>query len=279
MKGMTTMRRFNLLRVGFVFVLLTLLLLAAGVVAYASSEDAVWPESSGTQVETDGKLVIDASHMDQGYIMCCVSAPTNHRLKVRMSFSNGAQLDYDLDNNGDYVVFPLQLGSGNYTFALYENVKGTKYSAEGKISLTAQLANENAAFLVPNQYVDYVRTTNAVLKSDELATQGDIYKTVCDFMANEFSYDFVRAQTIPAGALPEVDPCFEKRAGICQDLAAVMVCMLRVQGVPARLMIGYADQYYHAWTVAVVDGEEIFFDPTAAIGAMRAKKYQVERYY
>ena len=44
-------------------------------------------------------------------------------------------------------------------------------------------------------------------------------------------------------------------------------------------MIGYADQYYHAWTVAVVDGEEIFFDPTAAIGAMRAKKYQVERYY
>ena len=64
------MRRFNLLRVGFVFVLLTLLLLAAGVVAYASSEDAVWPESSGTQVETDGKLVIDASHMDQGYVMC-----------------------------------------------------------------------------------------------------------------------------------------------------------------------------------------------------------------
>ena len=111
----------------------------------------------------------------------------------------------------------------------------------------------------------------------ELVANG--YDAVTKFIADEFSYDFVRAQTIPAGALPEVDPCFEKRAGICQDLAAVMVCMLRVQGVPARLMIGYADQYYHAWTVAVVDGEEIFFDPTAAIGAMRAKKYQVERYY
>ena len=31
--------------------------------------------------------------------------------------------------------------------------------------------------------------------------------------------------------------------------------------------------------MAVVDGEEIFLDPTAAIGAMNAKKYQIERMY
>ena len=240
---------------------------------------ALWPESSGEVVQSDGKLVIDASHSDQGYIMCCVSSPTDHRLKVRMTYSNSAQLDYDLDNTGNYVVFPLQLGSGNYDFALYENVSGTKYSAEGKVSLSVQLANEYAAFLVPNQYVDYVQTTNAVLKSDELASQGDIYQTVCDFMTNEFSYDFVRAKTISPGMLPEIDGCFDARAGICQDLSAVMVCMLRVQGIPAKLMIGYADKYYHAWTVALVDGQEIFFDPTAAIGCLNAKKYQIERFY
>ena len=148
------MRKISILRVGLLLTLLLGLCIAMGVSAQASSADAVWPESSGEIVQSDGKLVIDSSHMDQGYIMCCVSAPTDHRLKVRMTYSNGAQLDYDLDNDGDYVVFPLQLGSGNYTFALYENVKGTKYSAEGKISLTAQLVNENAAFLAPNQYVD-----------------------------------------------------------------------------------------------------------------------------
>lgn len=273
------MRKKNILRVGLLLALLLGLCIAAGVSAQASSADAVWPESSGENMQADGKLLIDASHMDQGYIMCCVSAPTDHRLKVRMTYSSGAQLDYDLDNDGDYVVFPLQLGSGNYEFALYENVSGTKYSSEGKISLTAQLNDENAAFLVPNQYVDYVRTTNAVLKSDELATQGDIYKTVCDFMTNEFSYDFVRAQTIPAGSLPEIEGCFDARSGICQDLSAVMVCMLRVQGIPAKLMIGYADQYYHAWTVAVVDGQEVFFDPTAAIGCLNASRYQIERFY
>jgi hypothetical protein len=31
--------------------------------------------------------------------------------------------------------------------------------------------------------------------------------------------------------------------------------------------------------VAVVDGEEVFFDPTAAIGCLNAKKYSTERFY
>ena len=272
------MRCLRLLRVGFLFTLLTLLLLGVGVSAHALSADAVWPEPSGTDVQMDGKLIIDASHMDQGYVMCCVSAPTNHGLKIRVTY-NGAQLTYDLDNEGDYEAFPLQLGSGKYEFALFENAKGSKYSAQGKVVLSAKLADENAAFLVPNQYVDYVRTTNAVLKSDELATQGDVYNAVLDFMRSEFSYDFVRAKTIPAGTLPEIEECFDARAGVCQDLSAIMVCMLRVQGIPAKLMIGYADKYYHAWTVALVDGKEVFCDPTHELGCMDAKKYTTERFY
>ena len=274
------MRRIGLLRVGLVMLLL-LLLLALGAVAQASSSDAVWPESSGESVQTDGKLVVDASHADLGYVMCCVSAPTNHGLKVRMVY-NGAQLTYDLDNEGDYEVFPLQLGSGDYEFALFENVSGSKYSSEGKVTLSVKLTNENNPFLVPNQYVNYVRDTNAVLKSDELATQGEVYKTVCDFMTNEFQYDFARAQMISQGKLsllPDIPNSFDARSGVCQDLSAIMVCMLRVQGIPAKLMIGYADKYYHAWTVALVDGKEVFFDPTAAIGCMNAKQYTIERFY
>ena len=40
-----------------------------------------------------------------------------------------------------------------------------------------------------------------------------------------------------------------------------------------------ADKYYHAWTVAVVDGQEVFCDPTHEIGCMDAKKYTIERFY
>ena len=46
-----------------------------------------------------------------------------------------------------------------------------------------------------------------------------------------------------------------------------------------ELAIGYADQYYHAWTLTVLDGQEVFFDPTAALDAIDAKNYSVERMY
>ena len=249
--------------------------------ALASLNNAVWPESSGVTRETNGKLLMDASHADQGYIMLCVTKPSKHAMKVRIT-KNKTQLMYDLGNQGDWEVFPLQLGSGDYTVELFENAKGKKYSAEGKIKLTAKLQDENAAFLVPNQYVNYTPDTEAVKKSEELcngATGKAAYDIITKFMADEFSYDFVRASKIAAHVMPDIDGCYSGRAGICQDLAAVMCSMLRVQGVPAKLVIGYADKYYHAWTVCVVDGKEVLFDPTAAIDAISAKKYTQERVY
>ena len=60
----------------------------------------------------------------------------------------------------------------------------------------------------------------------------------------------------------------------------MMVGMLRVLGIPSRLVIGYADDNYHAWTVSIVDGQEIFYDPTAALNAIETpREYTVERYY
>ena len=102
---------------------------------------------------------------------------------------------------------------------------------------------------------------------------------VSGFLAGEFQYDFTRAKTIGAGEKPDIDYCYDNRMGICQDLAAVTACMLRVQGVPAKLVIGYADKYYHAWCSVVVNGQEILFDPTNAVGAINVKKYTTERMY
>lgn len=246
-----------------------------------SSAEAVWPEYTGEDVVSDGNLMVDCSHATDGYVIASAVYPTSNRLKMRVVY-NGAQLTYDLDNTGLFETFPLQFGSGFYEFYLYENVGGTKYSSEGRVTLDVALENENGAFLVPNQYVNYTKESPSVLQSDQIAgtsPEEKIYQDVCDYMAGEFQYDFVRAQTISPGELPEVDGCFENKTGICQDLSAVMVSMLRVQGIPSKLVIGYADGYYHAWTMSIVNGEEKFFDPTAAINALNASDYQVERYY
>lgn len=271
----------SVFRAGIPALLVVLLWLLGASTGYASSMDAVWPESPGTDVQTDGKLVIDDSNMDKGYVMVRVSEPTGHAMKVTVTRDQW-QLIYDLNSEGEYEVFPLQLGSGQYEVALFENVKGNKFSSEGKVVLNAQLSDENAAYLVPNQYVSYELWTSAVQKSDEICagmSQDQAVQAVQDFMASEFAYDFVRAKTIGAGEKPDIDYCYDNRMGICQDLAAVTACMLRVQGVPTRLVIGYADKYYHAWTTAVVNGQEVFFDPTQAVGAIDAKSYQTERMY
>ena len=271
----------RLFRTGAPVLLVLLLWLFLCVTAQASSMDAVWPESSGIDVRTDGKLVVDDSNMDKGYVMVKTAEPSSHALKVTVS-RDSWQLIYDLNSEGEYEVFPLQQGSGQYEIALFENVKGKKFSSEGKVVLDAQMTDENAAFLVPNQYVDYELWTSAVQKSDEICaglSQEQALEAVESFISSEFSYDFVRAKTISSGEKPDIDYCYDNRMGICQDLAAVTACMLRVQGVPTRLVIGYADKYYHAWTTAVVNGEEVFFDPTNAVGAIDAKKYKTERMY
>ncbi|MBP3453661.1 MAG: transglutaminase domain-containing protein [Clostridia bacterium] len=253
------------------------------VLCYASLPNAHWPSADGKAKKQNGGLTIDASHADEGYIM--VKGPkTDKRLKFRVKFGDQT-LDYDLNGKGEYEVVPLQLGNGNYNCTLYKNVSGKKYAQEGKVGIKANMADPNTAFLFPNQYVNYSPDSPAVLKSAELCagmtSQQEIFDTIFNFMKTGFVYDYVKMVTVKPGMMPDIDDCFEKRMGICQDLAAVGACMLRVQGIPARLMIGNLENgMYHAWIVAIVDGKEILFDPTAELNAVtKDQEYTIERFY
>lgn len=238
--------------------------------------------SSGSKTKKDGGLTVDYSHMDEGYVMV-KAAKGKKKLKVRMK-KGDKTLTYDLNNSGKYEVFPLQYGNGKYTFSLYKNVSGKKYSEEGKVTVNAKMADENRAFLYPNQYVDYDANTSAVKEASKICSgltdQAKIYKTVCDYMKSHFAYDYIKSVSVKSGQLPQIEEAWKKHMGICQDLAAIMVAMLRSQGVPARLMIGTLNaSIYHAWVTAVVNGKEEFFDPTAALNAVSNGSYTVERYY
>ena len=41
--------------------------------------------------------------------------------------------------------------------------------------------------------------------------------------------------------------------GICFDYAALMTAMLRSQGIPTKLEIGYSGEVYHAWISTYID--------------------------
>ena len=60
-------------------------------------------------------------------------------------------------------------------------------------------------------------------------------------------YDTKKAKTVQSGYLPDLDKVLAKKKGICFDYAALMTGMLRSQGVPCKLVVGYAGSAYHAW--------------------------------
>jgi Transglutaminase-like enzymes, putative cysteine proteases len=257
------------------------LLTALALWAVFASEKTRWPEQ-GKDVVRDYSLKVDRSNIKDGYFYAWTCSKTHKKLKLRV-IKDKTTLTYDLDNTGAMEVFPLQLGDGNYQISLYENVSRNSYSAAGTVYLRVRLDDPNSPFLYPNQYVNYSQDSEAITKADELCagkTQKQAFDSVCSFMKSNIGYDFVKALTIKPGVLPDIDGSYSKRMGVCQDLSAIMVCMLRSQGIPAKLIIGYADKNYHAWIAAVINGEEKLYDPTAQIGAQKkAKKYTVERFY
>ncbi len=251
------------------------------VLAVVCSGEVLMPEA-GSKTKSNGDMTIDYTHMDEGYVLV-KGKKGKKKLKMRVK-KEDYTLTYDLNNSGDFEVFPLQFGNGKYTFMLYKNSSGKKYSEEGKISLTADMPDELRAFLYPNQYVNYTGDTAAVVEAnkicDGMTDQAKVWQTVCDYMKSHFAYDYIKSVSVKAGQLPDIDDAWNKHMGICQDLSAIMVAMLRSQGVPARLMIGTLNEStYHAWVTAVVNGEDQFFDPTAALNAVSNGSYTVERYY
>ncbi|MBR3106012.1 MAG: transglutaminase domain-containing protein [Clostridia bacterium] len=252
------------------------------IVCTAMGETAKWPTHSSGGEKTNSKLKADVGNASEGYFMAAVKSSTKHNMKLRVE-KDGQTLTYDLDKTGKYEVFPFQLGSGKYGISLWENVSGKKYSAAGKISVNVKLKREDGAFLYPNQYVNYGKNDQVVgmsLKVCRDKSGKEAYTAIKQYITESFRYDYVKAATIKPSVLPDISTCFSKKSGVCQDLSAVMVSMLRVQGIPARLVIGYADKIYHAWVVCEVDGKKVLFDPTAAVSKSKnAANYSVERYY
>ena len=255
----------------------------AAVLAYT----AIWPEQTGEEVVTKRDVVFDTSHIDQGYFMA-MDKSSSSTLKMRVTKHDPEKdidivYTYDLNNTGEYEVFPLQMGDGKYTCTVFKHVESNKYSKSTEIKLDVELENEFVPYLGPNQYVHYTPEFKAVEESmllcEGLETDVEIYDKIVEYMSQNFSYDYERAASGPGFYLGDVEGCFETRIGLCQDLSAVTACMLRVQGIPCQLVIGYADKYYHAWNKVYVDGEYRLLDITACITGVPAKVYTEDRHY
>ncbi len=228
------------------------------------------PLASGTEVKENEKAVIDYSNIADGYVMAKFTASTKKKLKAQVTGPT-TTYTYNLDQ-GKWATFPLSDGNGNYKVSVYENVSGNKYSTVLSVSFKVKLTDQFAPFLRPNQYVNYENAPKTIKKAAGLVSKKDNeltkVKKIYNYVVKNLKYDTQKAKTVQSGYLPDLDKVLAKKKGICFDYAALMTGMLRSQGVPCKLVVGYAGSAYHAWIsvwsedTGWIDGA-IYFDGTS----------------
>lgn len=245
----------------------------------------------GTLVKENASAVIDYSNTKDGYVMIKWLGERDAKIKALLKGPSGTTYQYNLRTDGQYDAFPFSDGNGTYKVGVYKNTSGTKYSTALSVDVTVAMNDEFAPFVRPNQYVNYNTESAVVKKAAEIcagATE-NLQKVdkVYTWVINKITYDYDKAATVQSGYVPNVDEILSSRKGICFDYAALMSAMLRSQGVPVKLVVGYTGDVYHAWISVYSEKEgwvegKIYFngkewklmDPTFASGGKGSSEVQ-----
>jgi len=93
-------------------------------------------------------------------------------------------------------------------------------------------------------------------------SQYEKYVAVTKWVKKCITYDYIRAILIPKRGkeVPDIDRVWKKRRGICMDVAALTVNMLRSVGVPSKFCMGKADGRAHAWVETIIGNKTYRFD-------------------
>ena len=200
---------------------------------------------------------VDFSHASEGYIMAKYTG-NNPKVKLQITKDGSETYTYDIVPNTDFMAFPLSCGSGYYQVGIFLNIDGEKYSTAASNGVNADIADEFQPFLRSNQFSNFNASSQSVAKAVELVsgakTDLGVIERIFIFVVNNVEYDYDLAETVQSGYVPDVDATLASGTGICFDYAALMTAMLRSQGIPCILEIGYAGEAYHAWISVHVDG-------------------------
>lgn len=228
--------------------------------------------------------------------------------KIKLIVDYGSQrYIYNLKNEDRYIGFPLQLGDGKYTASVYENTTGTKYKKLSASSGTASIANKNKVFVNSIQQVEWFNNDAAIQFANKLVNdyaldhygtlgtngqktlpQGyklkdrEIIDLFYNYVVTNITYDYNKINTLNYDYVPDIDVILNDKSGICYDYSVLLAAMLRSQGIPSKLIKGYANwtTVYHAWNEVYLTDEKrwVVVDTTYdSYNYLRGNTYSFEK--
>ena len=237
-------------------------------------------------------IVIDRSNATNGLVTIRHTAPPDRDIRIVVD-RDGRRATYPLRGAGPHVV-PLQFGTGSYTISVVEGVGGGRFRPLQSETFTVNNINEQSMFTASSIMVNFAASTVAMpyyrVLTGPQTGQAKV-STIHRHIIENFDYDFELARSVQAGYIPVIDAVFNARQGICFDYAVLFAGALRDQGVPARLVMGYAPgvDEFHAWNEVLIDGNWVVIDTTVdaqlfAAGrpvtmARNAAQFRVVRFY
>jgi len=195
------------------------------------------------------------------------SADAKKKAKVLITFGD-KKYQYNIKSGSKFENFPLQLGNGQYTVAVYEQIEGTKYAEVSSTTVNLLLDDSSKVFLTSIQIINWGEKMNTVVLAKELTknkkTDADKIEVCYQYMVQQFSYDFVKMKNVEYDYIPVIDDVLKKKLGICYDYSAVFASMLRSQNIKCKLIMGYTTNVkeYHAWNEVFVNDKWVVVDTT-----------------
>lgn len=207
------------------------------------------PAATGAIVYGNDTVSIDASNTSEGYFILQYNGAAD-KVKLQVTIPDGTVYTYTLTGDTD-ETFPLSGGNGNYHLDILENAYDDMYAIAFSQDISVSINDEFKPFLYPNQYVWFTPDSKAVKYAAKLSENSsndlDYVEKVYYYVTETIKYDEKLAKTVESGYLPDIDSIMDSKKGICFDYASLMAAMLRSQGIPAKLVVGYSGDAYHAW--------------------------------
>ena len=199
---------------------------------------------------------IDAASADsEGRVWVRYTGTAQPPIKVQiLREGEETAYNYDLPADGTAIALPLTQGEGSYTVTVLEHIEDTRYRPVLTETVELALTDPNAPFLHPSRMVDYAGTATEIIARrlvEDLPGRAEQIDCLLTYVAEKLTYDEEKSAAAASGEMtgyiPDLDAVLIGEEGICYDYAALLCAMLRSQGIPCKLQVGWAGELYHAW--------------------------------